>query len=36
MEKPLSDVMEGEYPQFLPVLSEMECLLEAYKNIKEK
>jgi DNA helicase II / ATP-dependent DNA helicase PcrA len=36
MEKPLSDVMEGEYPQFLHVLSEMEYMLEAYQKYKRK
>lgn len=36
MEKPLNYIMEAEYPQFLPVLSEIDHLLEAYKEYKRK
>jgi DNA helicase-2/ATP-dependent DNA helicase PcrA len=36
MEKPLNDVMETEYPQFLPVLPQIEYLFDAYKGYKRK
>ncbi|MBE9593588.1 MAG: ATP-dependent helicase, partial [Proteobacteria bacterium] len=36
MEKSLTDIMETEYPQFLPVVSQMEHLLKIYREYKRK
>jgi len=36
MEKPLSEIMEIEYPQFLPIFPQMEHLLQTYKEYKRK
>jgi len=36
MEKSLAEIMEIEYPQFLPVLSKIEHLLPIYKEYKRK
>jgi DNA helicase-2/ATP-dependent DNA helicase PcrA len=36
MEKPLDEIMEIEYPQFLPILVQIEHLLRIYKGYKRK
>ncbi|MFB0533226.1 MAG: ATP-dependent helicase [Desulfatiglandales bacterium] len=36
MEKSLSEIMEIEYPQFLPIFPQMEHLLQIYKEYKRK
>ncbi|MCD6264961.1 MAG: ATP-dependent helicase [Deltaproteobacteria bacterium] len=36
MEKPLDEIMETEYPQFLPVVSQIEHLLTLYREYKRK
>ena len=36
MEKPMAEIMEIEYPQFLPVLPQLEHLLQIYKEYKRK
>jgi len=36
IEKPLAEIMEMEYPQFLPVLPQIERLLQVYKEYKRK
>jgi len=36
IEKPLAEIMETEYPQFLPVLPLIERLLQTYKEYKRK
>jgi DNA helicase-2/ATP-dependent DNA helicase PcrA len=36
MEKPLADIMETEYPQFLPVLPQIEHLNTIYREYKTK
>jgi len=36
MERPVDEIMEMEYPQFLPILALMERLLQIYKEYKRK
>jgi len=36
MEKPVGEIMEIEYPQFLPILPQIEHLLQIYKGYKRK
>ena len=36
MEKHLAEIMETEYPQFLPILPQIEHLLQIYKEYKRK
>lgn len=36
MERPVDEIMEMEYPQFLPILAQMERLLQIYKEYKRE
>jgi len=36
MERPVDEIMEMEYPQFLPILVQMERLLQIYKEYKRE